>query len=119
MEEMELGPNGGLIFCMELLLENKGNVINKKGLSCRTQRSTDRKVGPSGPWIPGRTSPAFPGSCQKPQLGFLIRAEFLPNFIWPITFLKTETSYKLTVFRIVFLIVSQKNTDFLRKWPVT
>ena len=25
MEEMELGPNGGLIFCMELLLENKGN----------------------------------------------------------------------------------------------
>ena len=26
MEEMELGPNGGLIFCMELLLENKGNV---------------------------------------------------------------------------------------------
>ena len=36
MEEMELGPNGGLIFCMELLLENKGNVINKKGLSCRS-----------------------------------------------------------------------------------
>ena len=27
MEEMELGPNGGLIFCMELLLENKGNVV--------------------------------------------------------------------------------------------
>ena len=22
MEEMELGPNGGLVFCMELLLEN-------------------------------------------------------------------------------------------------
>jgi len=30
MEEMELGPNGGLIFCMELLLENKGNVVNYK-----------------------------------------------------------------------------------------
>ena len=27
MEEMELGPNGGLIFCMELLLENKGNAM--------------------------------------------------------------------------------------------
>ena len=30
MEEMELGPNGGLIFCMELLLENKGNVVQNK-----------------------------------------------------------------------------------------
>jgi len=29
MEEMELGPNGGLIFCMELLLENKEWLLNQ------------------------------------------------------------------------------------------
>ena len=61
---MELGPNGGLIFCMELLLENKGNVINnKKGLSR---------------WKHNRLACLYRGSCQKPQVGFLIRGEFLP-----------------------------------------
>ena len=47
MEEMDLGPNGGLIFCMELLLENKGNVINKKGLSCRTSPAFARVLAKS------------------------------------------------------------------------
>ena len=70
MKEMELGPNGGLIFCMELLLENKGNVINNKKVLSRWK--PNRLVLPLPRFLPNF------GSAKSLRSVFLIRGEFLP-----------------------------------------